>query len=104
MLLVSPLSMTLIHLQHLGFRVNWNKSHLTPAQLILYLGLDIDFMNMKEKFHKGAQVSVRCCMRLLGLLAAASNAVPLGFSRMREILSWFATLHADPVRERHKHL
>lgn len=36
-LLVSYLMMMLDQRQRLGFLVNWDKSHLTPTQSILYL-------------------------------------------------------------------
>ena len=32
-------------LQHLGWVINWDKSHLTPSQLLIYQGARIDFLS-----------------------------------------------------------
>lgn len=77
-------------LRLLGFRINWEKSQLTPSHRIIYLGLIIDSMQMtftlpeqkvqrtvaecQSAIRKG-RVSVRELSRLIGRMSATVMAV-----------------------------
>lgn len=100
-LLSSHIALVLDHLHSLGFQVNFLKCSLTPAQEVEYLGLVLDSRRVRAtlsrrrqddirsclvSFRLGFLVTVRQCLRLLGLLCAASNATPLGLLHLRPAL------------------
>ncbi|KAL0152957.1 hypothetical protein M9458_051735 [Cirrhinus mrigala] len=41
--------LVLRHLSHLGLRVNWEKSKLSPVQSICFLGMELDSVNMRAR-------------------------------------------------------
>ena len=80
--------LTLLRL--LGFMINWEKSHLTPTQVITYLGFLIDLTNMtltlpEEKVQRiisdcqaaalRGEVSVRELSKLIGRMSVTMLAV-----------------------------
>ena len=54
--------MVLSHLSHLGLRVNWEKSKLTPGQRISFLGMELDSINMTARLTKARVQSVLNCV------------------------------------------
>lgn len=102
------------HLLSLGFRLNVEKSKLTPCQNITFIGLSLDslqaraslsqdrVMAIKESlslFRRGNIVTLRQCQRLLGLMASSVVVIPLGRLYMRGLQRWVASLGLDPHRD-----
>lgn len=102
-----------LHLQDLGFVINAEKSMLSPAQSIIFLGLSLNSVTFTARlsaervktfraclafFHPGKSVQFRLCLRLLGLMASAILVVRLGRLHMREFQMWVASCNLDPVR------
>ena len=94
----------LAHLVSLGLHLNAEKSSLIPAQSVQYLGLLLDSVTMKACLTQKRKVAIReciseCmshrsvsvvqCQRLLGLFAAASQAVSMGLLHTRPLQYWF---------------
>ncbi|KAL0195070.1 hypothetical protein M9458_008642, partial [Cirrhinus mrigala] len=88
----SNTKVVLAHLQKLGLTLNSKKSCLTPTRVVTYLGLTLNSSIMRasltpqrqsvlkeclSEFLKKEQVTVMLGRRLLGLMAAASQVVPL---------------------------
>ncbi|KAL2095574.1 hypothetical protein ACEWY4_007722 [Coilia grayii] len=106
------------HLSRLGFKFNLKKSVLLPTQSINFIGLSLDSNAMRARlsqdrtetmraclaqFRRGNYVRLRDCHRLLGLMASALVAVPLGRLHMRGFQRWVAQLKLDPhAQARHK--
>ncbi|XP_075307052.1 uncharacterized protein LOC142368762 [Odontesthes bonariensis] len=101
------------HLSDLGFVINAEKSMLSPAQGIIFLGLSLDSVTFTARlsgdrvkafraclalFRPGKSVQFRLCLRLLGLMASAILVVHLGRLHMREFQLWVASCGLDPVR------
>ena len=95
--------MVLSHLSHLGLRVNWEKSKLTPGQRISFLGMELDSINMTARLTEARVQSVLNCVstlrrrtaaplklfqRLLGHMASAAAVTPLGLLHMRPLQHW----------------
>ena len=87
------------HLFDLGFVINVEKSMLSPAQGIIFLGLSLDSVTFTARlsaervktfraclrlFHPGKSVHFRLCLRLFGLMASAILVVHLGHLHMRK--------------------
>ena len=104
------------HLERLGFRVNQEKSVLTPSQRISFIGLTLDSVSLRAHlsvervdaflaclalFRRGKWLPFRTCLRLLGLMASAKVIIPLGRLYMRGLQCWVASLGLD--RSRHGH-
>ncbi|GAA6095931.1 uncharacterized protein LOC125138511, partial [Tachysurus ichikawai] len=104
----------LSHIATLGFRVNVLKSNFTPAQEVIFLGLELNsvtmrvrlsrkrvssFMNCLSRFREGARIQYRTCLRLQGLMASAVHVLPLGLLRMRAFMKWILSLHLSPLRD-----
>ncbi|KAI5103666.1 hypothetical protein C0J45_7247 [Silurus meridionalis] len=104
----------LSHIAALGFRVNVNKSNFTPAQEVIFLGLELNsvtmrmrlsqkhissFMNCLARFREGARIQYRTCLRLQGLMASVTHVLPLGLLRMRAYMKWILSLHLSPLRD-----
>uniref|UniRef100_A0AAV2M5I6 ribonuclease H n=1 Tax=Knipowitschia caucasica TaxID=637954 RepID=A0AAV2M5I6_KNICA len=94
------LSLLLEHLRQLGLRLNYEKSHLVPSQETHFLGLVLNsqaasltlsqarlmsFESCLSQFRLGARVTWRQCLRLMGLMASMSQAVPLALLNMRPV-------------------
>ncbi|KAL0195088.1 hypothetical protein M9458_008660, partial [Cirrhinus mrigala] len=95
--------LVLRHLSHLGLRVSWEKSKLSPVQSISFLGMELDSVNMTARLtnervqsmlnclklfrHKTA-VPLKYFQRLLGHMAAAAAVTPLGLLHMRPFQRW----------------
>ena len=109
----------LTHVQTLGFRVNLEKSNLSPRQVVFFLGIRLDSCAMKASlkpgrvakiqetlrpFHRGRRLEFLCFQRLLGLIAAAGMLVPLGLLRARPLQRWLNSFRFHPKRDRHKKL
>lgn len=107
----------LSHLASLGFTVNWDKSVLVPSQSIEFIGLHLDSATCRARlsadrvkalsaclatFRRGALLRYRTCLRLLGLMASALVAVPLGRLHMRPFQRWVAALCLNPSRHGHR--
>ncbi|XP_049326792.1 uncharacterized protein LOC125787056 [Astyanax mexicanus] len=103
------------HLKNLGFKINWNKSLLEPSQHTDYLGLTINsfsyrvrlserrvtsFEQCLSRFRMGKVVSLRLCLRMLGLMASAISVVKWGLLMMRDFQRWVASLRLCT----HRHL
>ncbi len=91
------------HIRALGLRLNTKRSVLSPSQQTVFLGVHLDSVQMQARlaparisslntclahFKLDHHVSVSTCRRLLGLMAAASPGLPLGFLHMRLFLWW----------------
>ncbi|KAL0147132.1 hypothetical protein M9458_057656 [Cirrhinus mrigala] len=90
-------------LGHLGLRVNWEKSKLSPVQSVSFLGMELDSVNMTarltnervqsmlnclELFRCKTAVHLKYFQRLLGHMAAAAAIRPLGLLHMRPLQCW----------------
>ncbi|KAI2661198.1 ORF V: Enzymatic polyprotein [Labeo rohita] len=102
-LLCEHRDLVLQHLSHLGLRVNREKSKLSPAQRISFLGMELDSVNMTacltnertqsvlnclKSFRHKAAVPLKIFQRLLGHMAAAAAVTPLGLLHMRPLQRW----------------
>ncbi|KAI2668058.1 ORF V: Enzymatic polyprotein [Labeo rohita] len=98
--------MVLNHLARLGLRVNWEKSKLSPAQRISFLGVELDSVGMSARLSpERAQSVLRCVatlrcgsavplkqvQRLLGHMASSAAVTPLGLMHMRPLQHWLRT-------------
>ncbi len=96
-------TLLLSHLEHLGLRVNFAKSTLSPSQRISFLGTVLDSAQMRAvvaperalamrklaaSFEIGAARPLKTFQRMLGLMATASPALQLGLLRMRPLQRW----------------
>ena len=94
-------------LELVGFTINYKKSTPWPARQMTYLGLSLDSVSMRATltaerwtslgtvlalFYPGARVTYLTCKKLLGLLCAAHQVVPLGLLFLRKLQQWFAGL------------
>ncbi len=95
--------LVLRHLSQLGLRVNWEKSKLSPAQRISFLGVELDSVSMTARLTEERAQSVLNCLssfrgrtvvplkqfqRLLGHMASAVAVTPLGLLHMRPLQHW----------------
>ncbi len=95
--------LVLRHLSQLGLRVNWEKSKLSPAQRISFLGVELDSVSMTVRLTEEHAQSVLNCLssfrgrtvvplkqfqRLLGHMASAAAVTPLGLLHMRPLQHW----------------
>ncbi len=95
--------LVLSHLSQLGLRVNWEKSKLSPTQMISFLGMELDSVNqtahlMQERaqsvlnclnaFKSRSAVPLKQFQRLLGHMAAAAAVTLLGLLHMRPLQHW----------------
>ena len=107
------------HLQRLGLKVNPDKSRLVPSQQTEFLGLHLDSVSMEATlstqrvaslerclslFRLRETVSMELCQRMLGLMAAASQALPLGLLHQRPLQAWFNAFALHPRRDKHRRL
>ncbi len=103
------------HLSQLGLRVNWEKSKLSPAQRISFLGVELDSVSMTARLTDERAQSVLNCLssfsgrtvvplkqlqRLLGHMASAAAVTPLGLLHMRPLQHW---LHSRVPRWAWRH-
>ncbi|KAK5935335.1 hypothetical protein CgunFtcFv8_020704 [Champsocephalus gunnari] len=104
---ITPTNVLVKHLLDLGFVINTEKSMLSPAQTVLFLGLRLNsvpftarlsaervkaFRACLAHFQQRKYVLSRSCLRLLGLMASAVLVVRLGCLHMREFQRWVAAL------------
>ncbi|XP_030008050.1 uncharacterized protein LOC115431636 [Sphaeramia orbicularis] len=107
--------MLLMHIQYLGLRINDKKCNLQPSQAIQFLGMWLDtrtglvaltparqdsLRECLELFYLGARVTWKLCLRLLGLMAAAVQVVPLALLHMRPVQRCLYGLGLCPQRHR----
>ena len=105
------------HLLALGFLINWKKSCLTPSQTTVFLGIELNSTSMQatlsrdrrrrirrtaRSMQSAVTVSVHECAVMLGLMAAAWAALPLGLLHMRPLQIWFGRHKMPPGRYRHQ--
>ena len=103
------------HVQSLGFRLNWEKSVLTPSQQITFVGISLDSVSMvatlpprrvesllgfAQEFRIGACMSLAQHQRLSGLMVAASPVVPLGLLETRRYQRWLNGFALNPKTDR----
>ncbi len=96
----------LAHMKVLGLRLNAKKSVLSPALRTTYLGVVWDSTTMQARtspaqiesiltavarVRGGQSLTVKRVQRPLGLMAAASNVIPLGLLYMRPLQGWLKT-------------
>ncbi len=101
--LLSHRTLILSHLEHLGLRVNFAKSALSPSQRISFLGTVLDSAHMRAviaperalaiqklaaTFKSDTARPLKVFQRMLGLMAAASPVLQLGLLRMRPLQRW----------------
>ncbi len=104
--------LVLNHLSSLGLRTNPQKSVLIPCQRITFLGIDLDSHTMRAQlspprvqslksclrnFKAGRTVTASLCLRLLGLVAAASPVIRLGLLNMHPFQWWTKSQNISPV-------
>ncbi len=95
--------LVLSHLSQLDFRVNWEKSKLSPMQRISFLGMELDsveqtarltqeraqsVMNCLNTFKSRMAVTFKQFQRLLGHMAAAVAVTPMELLHMRPLQHW----------------
>ncbi len=95
----------------LGLRLNAKKSVLSPLQRTTYLGVVWDSTTMQARLspariesilaavrrvREGQSLTVKQFQRLLGLMAAASNVMPIGLQYMRPLQWWLKTKGFSP--------
>ncbi len=95
--------LVLRHLSQLGLRVNWEKSKLSPAQRISFLGVELHSVSMTARLTEERAQSVLNCLssfggrtvvplkqfqRLLGHMASVAAVTPLGLLHMRPLQHW----------------
>ncbi len=105
----------LAHMKQLGLRLNAKKSVLSPVQRTTYLGVVWNSTMMQarmspariesiftsvKRVREGQSLTVKQFQRLLGLMAAASNVIPVGLLYMRPLQWWLKTKGFSP-REIH---
>src|SRR4029434_8665184 len=105
------------HLYRLGFVINKEKSVLCPRQVTHFLGMILDSTSMEVRlsqerinaiktcvrhFRLGQSVSSLRCQRLLGMMASAAIALPLGMLRMRPFQIWYLSMKRNAVTDRHR--
>ncbi len=93
----------LAHMRKLGLRLNAKKSVLSPVQRTTFLCVIWDSASMQarlspariesilsavKRIRLGQSLTVRQFQRLLGLMAAASNVIPVGLLHMRPLQWW----------------
>lgn len=93
--------MVLQHLSHLGLRVNWEKSKLSPVQSISFLGMELDLVNLTARLKDERTQSVLNYLnlfrgkmvvlqkqfeRLLGHMVIAATVTPLGLFQESSIM------------------
>lgn len=96
-------TVVLQHLENLGFKINLQKSLLTPTQRIAFLGTTLDSLKMRAwltqeraltvrreaaSFKAGSHLPLKRFQKMLGLMAAASPLIPLGMLFMRPLQFW----------------
>lgn len=96
----------LTHLQNLGLKLNSKKSCLIPTKVVTYLGLTLDSIMMRASLTSQRQSVLKECLSQLlgkeqvtvkfGLLAAASQVVPLGLLHMCPLQLWLAKYKVSP--------
>ena len=99
------------HIQGLGLHLNQEKSSLVPSQVTQFMGMVIDsrtatvsltwerqetFRACLAHFCLGARVNWRLCLRLLGLMAAMVQIVPLALLYMRPVQRCLHSLRLHP--------
>ncbi len=99
------------HMKVLRLRLNAKKSMLSPSQRTTYLGVVWDSTMMQARMSpariesiltevrrvkEGQSLTVKQFQRLLGLMAAASNVIPLGLLYMRPLQWWLKTKGFSP--------
>ncbi len=99
----------LAHMKVLGLRLNAKKSVLSPLQRTTYLGVVWDSTRMQacmspariesiltevRRVKDGQSLTVKQFQRLLGLMAAAFNVIPIGLLFMRPLQRW---VHETPT-------
>ena len=110
---------TLSLLQSLGFRVNWEKSNLLPAQVVEFLGVSWDLRDCSLSVPQDKRVAIiaRCremsqrvsatrreLESLTGLINFAATYVVLGRLHLLPIMMW-VNLHTQPCsRDESVHL
>ncbi|XP_049458675.1 uncharacterized protein LOC125904989 [Epinephelus fuscoguttatus] len=97
------LSLTLSHVQALGFSVNLRKSSLILSQQFSFLGLETcsvsnraclsehrvaAFHRCLAQFRLGRKLRFRTILQLLGMMASMIAVVPLGLLKMRALQRW----------------
>ncbi|KAL0160093.1 hypothetical protein M9458_043818, partial [Cirrhinus mrigala] len=73
-LLCQHRDLVLQHLSHLGLRVNWEKSKLSPVQSISFLGMELDSVNMTARLTNEHVQSMLNCLKLFRHKTAAPGA------------------------------
>ncbi len=101
----------LAHMKVLGLRLNAKKSVLSPLQRTTYLGVVWDSTAMQARMSpawiesiltevrrvkEGQSLTVKQFQRLLGLMSAASNVIPIGLLYMRPLQWWLKTKGFSP--------
>ena len=105
---------TITLLQSLGWVINWEKSHPTPSQSLIYLGARVDLVQGKmfpsqERVHSLYEAllsveaetvsSAKRWLRVLGLLASLVDVVPLCRLHMRPLQFHLLTFFRPAERD-----
>ncbi len=101
----------LAHLKVLGLRLNAKNCVFSPLQRTTYLGVVWDSTTMQARMSpariesiltevrrvkEGQSLTVKQFQRLLGLMAAASNMIPISLLYMRPLQWWLKTKGFSP--------
>lgn len=106
-------ALLLKHIQGLGLKLNSVKSRLQPSQITTFLGMVLDsnretivltperqqtFMACLHHFQPHSMVNWGLCLRLMGLMAAMVQVVPLALLYMRPVQRCLLSLGLCPQR------
>ncbi|XP_029924002.1 uncharacterized protein LOC115371027 [Myripristis murdjan] len=106
-------ALLLDHVRSLGLLLNYKKSRLEPAQVTSFLGMVLDsrsgtvaltqerqlaFRSCVALFQLRALVNWGLCLRLMGLMAAMTQVVPLALLHMRPVQRCLLSLCLCPQR------
>lgn len=109
----SHVALLVSHIQALGLRLNLKKSRLEPSQTTTFLGMSLDSVKALvsltadrrrvlraclASFSLHSQVRWGLCLRLMGLMAATVQVVPLALLHMRPVQRCLLSLGLCPQR------
>src|SRR4029434_2025416 len=92
---------------------------LCPSQTTHFLGMVLDSTSMEvrlsqdrinairscvHQFRLGQSVLSLCCQRLLGMMASAAIALPLGMLRMQPFQMWYLSLRLSSSKDKHRRI
>src|SRR4029434_1969061 len=78
--------------------------HSTSMKVSLSQDRINDIRSCMHQFRLGQSVSSLCCQRLLGMMASAAIALPLGMLCMQPFQMWYLSLRLSSTKDRHRRI